>query len=280
MSRISERFESLKQAGDKAFIAYLTAGDPDLESTFDMVLAMAESGADIVELGVPFSDPIGDGPVIQRATDRALRSRVTLNGIFDLVVRLRTRTDVPIVLMSYINPLLRFGLERLAARARESGVDGILASDLTVEESGEYVKSMHSAGVDTVFLVAPTSSPERQERIARISTGFLYAVSRTGVTGQQALLPTELTDFIRSLRKHTTRPIAVGFGVSTPEHVRAVWAEADGVVVGSALVHEIEKGLENGAGRAELASIVGSAVARLRGSGSGSGSGSLSGPGK
>lgn len=267
MSRISDRFESLKRTGDKAFVAYLTAGDPDLESTFEMVLAMAGSGADIVEIGVPFSDPIADGPVIQRANDRALRGDVSLEEVLHLIARLRSRTEVPIVLMSYYNPLLRFGLERLASSARDSGIDGIIATDLTVEESGAYRPAMRASNVDTVFLVAPTSSPQRQRQIAEASTGFLYAVSRTGVTGQQSELSRDLVEFIRSLRRQTRNPIVVGFGVSTPEHVRAVWAEADGVVVGSALVHEIEKGLEAGADRAELASRVGSAVARLRGPG-------------
>jgi tryptophan synthase alpha chain len=264
VTRITERFAALEPDQGKAFIAYLTAGDPNLESTHDMVLALVAAGADIIELGVPFSDPIADGPVIQRATDRALRGEVTLPAILRLVARLRTRTEAPIVLMSYYNPLLRFGLERLAREARDSGVDGILASDLTVEESAEYLESMHGAGIDTVFVVAPTSSPARQARIAATSTGFLYAVSRTGVTGEQSELPADLVEFVRSLRRQTRKPIAVGFGVSTPEQVRAVWAVADGVVVGSALVHAVERGLEAGAGREDLARLVGDAVRRLR----------------
>ena len=167
--------------------------------------------------------------------------------------------------MSYYNPLLRFGLERLAASARDAGIDGIIATDLTVEESSSYRPTIRAAGVDTVFLVAPTSSPQRQRQIAEASTGFLYAVSRTGVTGQQSELSGELVEFIRSLRGQTSTPIAVGFGVSTPEHVRAVWTEADGVVVGSALVHEIEKGVQAGDSRQALAARMGAAVARLRG---------------
>jgi tryptophan synthase alpha chain len=260
VSRIDDKFSQLRRDGKKAFIPYLTAGDPDLDFTFEIVLAMEAAGADLIELGVPFSDPIADGPVIQRATDRALKGDVSLTRILELVRKIRTRSEIPLLAMSYYNPLLSFGLERLAESALDAGLDGVLASDLTVEESGPFVAAMGGAGLNTVFLVAPTSSPERIKRIAAKSTGFLYAVSRTGVTGQQSELPEDLVDFIRLLRQHTSNPIAVGFGISSPEHVRAVWSEADGAVVGSALVQEIETGIQNELSQADLGARVGKFV--------------------
>ena len=265
MSRIDEKFSELREKGQKAFIPYVTAGDPSLDATLEIVRAMEAAGADIIELGVPFSDPIADGPVIQRATDRALKGDVSLPKILDLVRRIRTESDIPLVAMSYYNPLLNFGLDALAASALDAGLDGILASDLTVEESGAFVDAMRGVGLSTVFLVAPTSSVERIKRIAKTSTGFLYAVSRTGVTGQQNELPDELVGFIRLLREHTTNPIAVGFGISSPEHVAAVWSEADGAAVGSALVQEIERGIEARGTPSDLAERVGDFIRWLRG---------------
>lgn len=260
MNRIDARFQTLRSEGAGAFIPFVTAGDPDLEATHDIILAMEAAGADIIELGVPFSDPIADGPVIQRATDRALRSGTTLDKILKSVQKLRRVSEIPVVLFSYYNPLLARGLDRLAAEASASGVDGILASDLTVEESGPYLDAMQSQGLRTVFLVAPTSSPERIERIARTSTGFLYAVSRTGVTGARTALSGDLSRFLRLLRTYTEAPIAVGFGISKPEHVQAVWLEADGAAVGSAIVAEIEAHI----GRPDLAKSVGDYVRWLR----------------
>jgi tryptophan synthase alpha chain len=257
----------MARTGRKAFIPFLTAGDPDLDTTFQIVLAMAEAGADVIELGVPFSDPIADGPVIQRATDRALKGDVSMARILDMVERIREQSDVPLLLFSYYNPLLRFGLDRLTARAADAGVDGILASDLTVEESGPFVAASKKAGLNTVFLVAPTSSPDRISKIVNASTGFLYAVSRTGVTGAQTELPAELVEFIGRLRGHTGNPIAVGFGISTPEHVQAVWSEADGAVVGSAIVKTIEEAVEAGHSGKDIAARVGQFVAWLRGTG-------------
>jgi tryptophan synthase alpha chain len=241
MTRIDKKFQELKSAGRKAFIPYITAGDPDLKTTADLILALDSAGADIIELGVPFSDPIADGPVIQRATERALASRTTLKDILRLGADIRRKSEVPMLIMSYYNPLLHYGLDRLAHDAAASGYDGILATDLTVEESGPFIESMNRAGLNTIFLVAPTSSPERIRKIAETSSGFLYAVSRTGVTGEQQELSTELRDFLKTLRSHTQVPIAVGFGISRPEHLQAVWQEADGAVVGSALVREIEE---------------------------------------
>ena len=240
MTRIEDKFGQLKKQGAKAFIPYITSGDPSLDITYELILALEQSGADIIELGVPFSDPIADGPVIQRATERALHNGVTLRKVLELGERIRKKSQIPLVLFSYFNPLLNYGLERLARDAVKSGFDGILASDLTVEESQPFVQTMRAAGLNTLFLAAPTSSAERMKKIAEASNGFLYAVSRTGVTGEQQTLASDLKEFLQRLRTHTTSPIAVGFGISHPDHVRAVWQEADGAIVGSAIVKEIE----------------------------------------
>ncbi len=261
MTRIDDSFARLRAKGHQAFIPYITAGDPDLQATYDVVLKLEEAGADLIELGVPFSDPIADGPVIQRATERALSNGTSLGQIIELVGRIRRSSDIPLMLMSYYNPLLNHGLEQLSREGSEVGLDGILASDLTVEESDRFVEIMDSAGLNTIFLVAPTSSAERVKRIARVSTGFLYAVSRTGVTGETQELSVELVEFIRLLKTHTDTPVAVGFGISTPEHVRAVWGEAEGAIVGSAIVREIERKM----GEEDMPQAVGDFVRRLRG---------------
>jgi len=240
MTRIEKKFAELKSEGRKGFIPYVTAGDPTLDATLKLVPALEKAGADIVELGVPFSDPIADGPVIQRATERALHNGVTLRDVLRLAGEIRKKSDVPLVLFSYFNPLLNYGLEKLAIDAIGAGFDGVLASDLTVEESDKFVRVMRSAGLNTVFLVAPTSSPERMKKIAKASNGFLYAVSRAGVTGEQNELEQDLKQFLQALRSHTNSPIAVGFGISRPEHVRAVWQQADAAIVGSSIVKEIE----------------------------------------
>jgi tryptophan synthase alpha chain len=240
MTRIEKKFAELKSEGRKGFIPYVTAGDPTLDATLKLVPALEKAGADIIELGVPFSDPIADGPVIQRATERALHNGVTLRDVLRLAGEIRKTSDVPLVLFSYFNPLLNYGLEKLAIDAIGAGFDGVLASDLTVEESDQFARVMRSAGLNTVFLVAPTSSPERMKKIAKASNGFLYAVSRTGVTGEQNELEQDLKQFLQALRSHTNSPIAVGFGISRPEHVRAVWQQADAAIVGSSIVKEIE----------------------------------------
>jgi len=261
MTRIEKKFQELKAANRKAFIPYVTAGDPNLKTTVDLILAMDKAGADVIEVGVPFSDPIADGPVIQRATERALASGTSLSDILRMGSEIRKHSQIPLLLFSYYNPLLRYGLEKLAHDAAEAGFDGILASDLTVEESVTFVEIVKKAGLNTVFLVAPTSSTERIRKIASASTGFLYAVSRTGVTGERQELASDLRDFLKTLRAHTNVPIAVGFGISQPAHVRAVWQEADGAVVGSAVVRAIE---EN-AGSADIAERLGRFTLWLRG---------------
>ena len=262
MTRIDKRFAQLKPENRKAMIPYVTAGDPTLEITLDLVFALERAGADVIELGVPFSDPIADGPVIQRATERALAAGATIRKVLRLGSEIRAKSEIPLLLFSYYNPILNYGLERLARDAAAAGFDGVLATDLTVEESDEYRRSMQNAGLNTVFLVAPTSSPERIEKIAAASSGFLYAVSRTGVTGKQQEVASDLKTFLQALRTHTRLPIAVGFGISTPEHVRAVWQEADGAIVGSAIVKCVEEHI----GSTDLAERVGEFAAWLKGS--------------
>jgi len=261
MTRIEQKFSELRREGRKGFIPYITAGDPSLEITRDLILALEKSGADIIELGVPFSDPIADGPVIQRATERALRNGVSLPKILELGASIRKQSQIPLVLFSYYNPLFNYGLEKLARNAVAAGFDGALASDLTVEESEAFVRTMRNAGLNTIFLAAPTSSPERMKKIAKTSNGFLYAVSRTGVTGEQRDLAGDLKQFLQTLRSHTASPIAVGFGISHPEHVQAVWQEADAAVVGSSIVKEIEKHI----GKADLVENVAAFAAWLKG---------------
>jgi tryptophan synthase alpha chain len=261
MTRIEKRFAQLKAEGGKAFIPYITAGDPNMETTLELVLALEKAGADVLELGVPFSDPIADGPVIQRATERALHSGVTLRKVLDLAKRIRKKSEIPLVLFSYYNPLLNHGLEQLAKDAADTGFDGVLASDLTLEESELFNRTMRAAGLNTIFLVAPTSSRERMEAIAQVSNGFLYAVSRTGVTGERQELAGDLRDFLRTLGSFTKTPIAVGFGISRPEHLQAVWQEADGAIVGSSIVKKIEEFM----GNPKLVSEVGAFASWLRG---------------
>jgi len=240
-SRISRRFAELRRAGEMGLVAYLTAGDPSLDATEKFVLALASAGADVIELGVPFSDPVADGPVIQRASERALLAGTTLAGVLALVKSLREKTDVPLVLFSYFNPVLQMGLEKFGDAARAAGADGVLITDLTPEEGGEYRAAMSSRGLDTIFLAAPTSTDERLALISKASSGFLYLISRTGVTGTKDQLADELPALARRVRHVTELPIAIGFGISLPGHVSVLGGLADAAVVGSALVEEIER---------------------------------------
>ena len=243
MSNISEVFRHCRSEKRAAFIPFLTAGDPDLETTASLMQAMADGGADLIELGVPFSDPIADGPVIQRASSRALASGTTLSGILRLVARSRDRLGVPILLFTYYNPIHARGVESFAEQAAASGVDGVLCVDLPPDEGAhqEFIPAMREHGLDTVFLLAPTSTRDRVKRVAHYSTGFVYYVSHTGITGAREELPKELLKEARSLRRKLTQPLAVGFGISTPQQAAAVAKVADGVVVGSALVGLIEE---------------------------------------
>ncbi|HEX5426067.1 MAG TPA: tryptophan synthase subunit alpha [Candidatus Acidoferrales bacterium] len=259
-SRIAQRFESLSRSGELGLVAYVTAGDPSLDASEKIVLAAAEAGADVIELGVPFSDPVADGPTIQRASERALRGGTTLAGVLDLVRRLRSGTQVPLVLFSYFNPMLQMGIQNFADAAASAGADGVLATDLTPEESEEYRTVLRSRGLDTIFLAAPTSTDARLKLIASVSSGFLYLISRTGVTGARESLPEELPGLVRRIRKFTSLPVAVGFGISLPTHVTVLGGIADAAVVGSAIVAEIEK-----AGSPDAAAkAVGDLVASLK----------------
>jgi tryptophan synthase alpha chain len=240
-TRISRRFEELRRKGELGLVAYITAGDPTLDATESIVLALAKAGADVIELGVPFSDPLADGPTIQRASERALRSGTTLAGVIELVARLRKKTDVPLVLFSYFNPVLQMGVEKFADTAARAGADGVLITDLTPEEAGDYRGAVRARGLNTIFLAAPTSTDARLERIAESSSGFLYLISRMGVTGAREALPDDLPALVRRARAKTALPIAVGFGISQPGHVSILGGLADAAVVGSALVEEIER---------------------------------------
>jgi len=243
-TRISRRFAELRASSEMGIVAYLTAGDPSLEATEKFVLAMAAAGADVIELGVPFSDPLADGPTIQRASERALKNGATVAGVIDLVREIRKSDsparDVPIVLFSYYNPIFQMGLEKFAAAASSAGADGVLITDLTPEESGDYRRILAAHHLDTIFLAAPTSTDDRLEKIAVCSSGFLYLISRTGVTGAKDALPDDLPALLRRAHSATHLPIAVGFGISLPGHVSVLGGLADAAVVGSALVSEIE----------------------------------------
>ncbi len=234
-----------------ALVAYVTAGDPSLRFTEQLVLRLAAAGADVIELGVPFSDPIADGPVIQRASQRALRRGTSLADVLKLAARLRKRTPVPLVLFSYFNPVVQFGLERFAAQAAAAGINGVLITDLTPEEADDFVRILRRHNLDTIFLAAPTSTPARLRQIARLSRGFVYLISRRGVTGAPAYAKasagkrdealTEVKSVAKRLRRFTKLPIAVGFGIAHPGQVAALNGVADGVVVGSALVECCER---------------------------------------
>ena len=260
MTRISATFTRLAKERRSAFIPFLVAGDPDLETTGELLAAMARGGADVIEIGVPFSDPIADGPVIQRAATRALAAGTSLSAVLELVARKRAEIDVPLVLFTYFNPIHARGVARFAEQAEASGVDGVLCVDLPPEEGAEeLVPALFARGIDTIFLLAPTSDRRRIAQVARQASGFVYYVSVTGVTGERRQLPSALASDVRALRKKLAQPLAVGFGISTPEQVAAVAKAADGVVVGSALVRLIEEK----AGHPHLADLVEERVREL-----------------
>jgi tryptophan synthase alpha chain len=252
MTRIGRLFECLKQENRKGLIAYLTAGDPSPLHTPALVSAMVRGGADLIELGVPFSDPIADGPVIQRGGERALKAGTTLVTVLDIARQIRASSEVPLLLFTYLNPVLRYGLERLASDAAAAGIDGCLLIDASVEEAETYVTAMHRHGLDTVFLAAPTSTERRIKLVARYSTGFVYLVSRAGVTGEQDSLSASVSPLIEAVRAATDLPLAVGFGISTPAHVGELGRLVEAVVVGSAFVRLIEQNAGNPALEARL----------------------------
>jgi len=239
--RIGTMFADLKARGKKAFIPFIMAGDPDLDTTVQLVPELERAGAHVIELGIPFSDPVADGPTIQRAAARALQHQYRLADYLQAVKTIRRTSNVPLMIFSYYNPIYQYGLESFARAAHSSGVDGILITDITPEESEPYRSRMDDHALDCIFLAAPTSGEERIARIAACSKGFVYVVSRAGVTGAQQQLSDTILPTIERVRKYTTLPVAVGFGISQPEQVRAIWDIADGAVVGSAIVSEMEK---------------------------------------
>ncbi len=241
MTRIGQLFETLRRENRCGMIAYLTAGDPAPEATPGLVAALERGGADLIELGVPFSDPIADGPIIQLAGDRAIRAGTTVAKVLAIAAKIRETSQIPLLLFTYLNPALRYGFERLAADAKAAGIDGCLLTDVSVEEAGDYVKVMRAAGIDTVFLAAPTSTDHRLTLVAQYSSGFVYLVSRTGITGEQQTLSDTALPLIERMRALTKLPLAMGFGISTAPQVAALAGHADAVVVGSAIVRQIEK---------------------------------------
>ncbi len=239
--RIGDKFRELKVSGGKAFIPFIMAGDPDLETTIRLIPELENADSHIIELGIPFSDPVADGPTIQRAGARALSHGYRISDYLRAVEEIRKQTAVPLLLFSYFNPIFQYGIELLARDARTAGIDGILITDMTPEESAQYCACMEKHDLDCVFLVAPTSSEERVARIAECSRGFVYVVSRAGITGARQELSATIFPTVERVRKCTQLPVAVGFGISKPEHVQAVWEISDGAVVGSAIVAEMEK---------------------------------------
>ena len=246
MSRILKAFEKLRAQGGRGFIPFVSAGDPDLETSKEIVLSLVRGGTDIIELGVPFSDPMADGPTIQASSQRALERGVNIHQILNMVRDIRKRTEVPIVLFSYLNPLYKYGIEKLAADAAESGVDGILVTDAVDEVAFVISQVLGSHGIDLISLIAPTTSDDRLERIAAGASGFLYAVSRAGVTGARNETSSAAQELVARARKVTDLPVAVGFGISSRQQIEEVWQYADAAVVGSAIVAEIERSISAG----------------------------------
>jgi tryptophan synthase alpha chain len=239
MGRISEAFARIRATGKPGLVAYVTAGDPDLARTAEILTALSASGADVIEVGVPFSDPLADGPVIQRASERALASGTTLRKTLQMLRALRGTLAAPIVLFTYANPILRMGEAEFVREAREAGVDGVLMLDLPVEEAGPFRQRLVDAEIDPIFLLSPTTSDARIRRSAELGRGFLYIISRLGVTGARAHLAADAETLVRRVRAQSALPLAIGFGISTPEHVAEVGRWADAAVVGSALVNVI-----------------------------------------
>lgn len=240
MSRIGEKFKELGEKGEKALITFITAGDPDLGVTEECILEMEKGGADIIELGVPFSDPMADGPTIQKSSERALVAGTTLPKILAMVKSIRGRTRIPIVLMGYYNPVFRYGTAKFAADAAAAGVDGVLLVDLPPEEAGEFSKAASAAGLDLISLLTPTSDDRRIEKVARLGSGFIYYISVTGVTGARESVEGSISEKVAEIRKRIPLPVAVGFGISNPAQAASVAGMADGVVVGSAIVKLFE----------------------------------------
>jgi len=260
MNRIEEKFRKLRREKKKAFIAFITCGDPNLATTGRLALEFARLGVDILELGVPFSDPLADGPTIQAASARALKNRVNLTDVFRLVRRLRQKSELPVALLTYYNIIYRFGIKNFVKQAKIAGVDGVIVPDLPVEEAGDLIKAAKRNNFATIFLLAPTTDTQRIRRISSNCSGFIYYVSLTGTTGARKSLPKELAGQVRRVKRITTKPVCVGFGVSNPRQAREISRVADGIIVGSAIIKVIERNL----GRRALVPKVTEFVRRLR----------------
>jgi len=241
VTRLESTFARLREAHSPGLVTYITAGDPDLDRTAGILRALDRAGADVLEVGVPFSDPLADGPVIQRATERALAAGTTLSGVLELLRSIRGDIAAPVVIFSYANPILRLGAEQFADRARAVGVDGVLVLDLPIEEADEFRTMLTRRGIDTILLLSPTTTDDRLRRAAALGSGFLYAISRLGVTGARDALAAGARDMVGRIRKVSDLPVALGFGISKPDHVREVGQWADAAVVGSALVDVIAR---------------------------------------
>lgn len=268
MSRIAERFQALKSRGEKGLIAYIAAGDPTLDESRQIIHALAEAGVDMIELGLPFSDPLADGPVIQAGTQRALAAGANTDTVFELIATVRREgVALPLLIMTYYNLLIRPGVEQFCRRAKAAGVDGLIIPDVPMEEADELLAATAAHGLDLVQFVAPTSTPDRIERAGNLASGFVYVVSLTGVTGQREALPERLTDLVEAVKAKSETPVAVGFGISTPEHVAQVCAVADAAIVGSAFVKRCGEALpiaEKVAGIREFAAALKAATSAKR----------------
>lgn len=260
MSYIADAFAKLKREDKKGFIPFITAGDPDLATTRDLLVELSRAGATVIELGIPFSDPMADGPVIQRASERALRHGFGIAEALEIAAQARKQIDTPVILFSYFNPLFQFGIERLAVEAKRAGINGVLVTDLIPEEATDFAATFRTHGLDMIFLVAPTSSDARLQLVAGRASGFIYAVSRAGVTGERDSVSAEAERLVNRMRQFSDLPIAVGFGISNAKQVAEVWRYADAVVVGSAIVAEIERL----AGAPETAKRIGEFARQLR----------------
>ncbi|MFH1640805.1 MAG: tryptophan synthase subunit alpha [Candidatus Omnitrophota bacterium] len=261
MNRIEYKFKELKRKNKKAFIVFITAGYPNLDTTRRLVLGFAKVGVDIVELGVPFSDPLADGPIIQEASQAALKNKVNLNNIFALVKKIRKDTDVPICLMTYYNPVFCFGEERFVKKSKSCGVDGVIIPDLTPEEGRTFIGLANKSELDTVLFLSPTSTKERVKFVSGLAKGFIYYVSLTGVTGVRKELPSDIVSNLKAIRRNTKKPVCVGFGISSSLHVRQVYKIADGAIVGSAIVKKIKENI----GKPDLVKKVSNFVRNLKG---------------
>lgn len=258
--RLSAVFETLKARGEKALITFVTAGDPDMKRTREIIFELEKAGADIIELGIPFSDPMADGPTIQASYARALKNNVTISSVLTLVKDVRKKSDIPIVLFGYYNPVFTYGLKRFARSARLAGVDGVLVVDLPPEEAGDLKRELKTVGVDLIYLLTPTSDAGRMKLVSRKGSGFIYYVSLTGVTGARRRLPKGVARYVKEVKRFTDLPVGVGFGISTPQQAGLIARQADGVVVGSAIINVIERN----ANKKDLVKKVGRFAARLK----------------